>query len=70
MSFDCMRFACSSFFFCVDTESDIKRNWTKPPYVGLRLDQKARELVCVKNGGINVILLKKIFVVYRKRGFD
>ena len=38
MSFDCMHFACF-LFFCVYTEKDIRRNWTKPPYVGLRLDQ-------------------------------
>ena len=58
MSFDCMYFACF-LSFCVYTEKDIRRNWPKPPYVSLHLDQHPRELVCLKNGGINIIMLKK-----------
>ena len=37
MSFDCVHFACFPFF-CIYTEKDIRRNWTKPPYVGLHLN--------------------------------
>ena len=57
-SFDCMHFARFPFF-CVYTEKDIRRNWTKSPHVGLHLNRRPRELVCLKNGTINVILLKK-----------
>ena len=46
-------------FFCVYTEKDIRSNWTKPPHVGLRLNQQPREPVCLKSGKINIILLKK-----------
>ena len=60
ISFDCMNFACF-LFICVYTENDIRHNWTKPSYVGLQLDQQPspREPVWLKNGGINIILLKK-----------
>ena len=63
MSFDCMHFTCFPFFFvfffCVYTEKDIRRNWTKPPYVGLHLNQQPGEPVCLKSAKINIILLKK-----------
>ena len=57
-SFDCMHFAYFPFF-CVYTEKDIRRDWTKPPYVDLHLNQQPREPVCLKNGKIKIILLKK-----------
>ena len=40
-------------------EQDIRRNSSKPPYIGLHLNQQRREPVYLKNGGINVILFKK-----------
>ena len=55
MSFDGMHL----YFFCGYTEKDIRRNWTKSSYASLLLDKQPRESVCLKNGGINVILLKK-----------
>ena len=57
-SFDCMHFACFPFF-CVYSEKDIRRNWTKSPHVGLHLNRHTREPVCQENGTINIILLKK-----------
>ena len=48
MSFDWMHFACFSGFFCVYTEKDIRHNWTKPPYVGLHLDQQPKQPVYLK----------------------
>ena len=55
--FDCALFACVSF--CVYTEKDVRRNWTKPPKVELHLDQHPVEPVWINNHGINIILLKK-----------
>ena len=56
----CMSF-CLSFFGGVYTKKDIRRNWTKLPYVGLHFDQppSSREPVCLKNVWVNIILLKK-----------
>ena len=56
MSFDCMHFA---YFFCIYIKKDIRSNWTRPPNVGLHLAQQPKELVCLKNDGINATLLKK-----------
>ena len=63
MPFDCMHFACFSFF-CVYTEKDIKRNWTKPPYISQHFNPTTyRERM--KNGGISTIMLKK-FLLFTK----
>ena len=59
MSFDCMHFACFSFFFCIHIEKHVSRNWAKSSYESLRLDEQTREPVCLKNRRINVTLLKK-----------
>ena len=58
MSFDCMHFACFSCF-CVHTAKDIRRNWTKASFASLHSDEQTRKPVCLKNGGINVIMFKK-----------
>ena len=60
MAYNCMHYAVFLFFFAFCTEKDIRRNWTKPPYISLPLDKQPREPVCPKNGRINIIYLKKL----------
>ena len=67
--FDCMHFACFSFTFRIYIEKDIRRTWSKPPYVGLHFDQQPRESVCLKNGGNQYNIAEKVFVVYQKRNY-
>ena len=61
MPFDCMRFTW--FFFCVYLEEDIRRNWSKPLYVELHLDQQPSEPVYLKNDGIKILMLKKFLSI-------
>ena len=47
MSIDCMHF--TFFLRLLYMEQDIRRNWSKPLYVGLHLDQQPSESVYLKN---------------------
>ena len=39
-------------------EYDFRRNWSKPLYAGLHLNQPSSESVYLKNDGIKIIFLK------------
>ena len=65
MLFDCVHFACFSFFFCIYTEKDIRHNWTKLPYVGLHLNQQPREPVCLKKRQKQYNNAQKIFYLMK-----
>ena len=62
ISFDCKHF---TYFFCVYVEQDVRRNWSKPLYVGLHLDQQPSESVYLKNDGIKTLVLKKFLLIIK-----
>ena len=66
-----MHFTCFfCVFFCVYIEKDIKRNRSKLPYVGLRLEQEPRQPVFLKKRRNHYNITQKVFAVHQKRNYD